>query len=397
LDFRTIKKGISMNIGILGVGKLGLVYALSFERHGATVYASSYKQEYVESLQRKDTSNITEPQIADLLTASKNITFTVDNHEVIKNCDIMYVMVATPSLPNGSYDTAAIQEVATDILNHPGPVDNKILIVGSTVNPGDCAEFQQIVSARNVHVVYSPTFAAQGTVLRDIENPVALLLGTENDAVAVKCRSVFAQIIPEDTPVHQLTSTTGEILKIAANCYGTMRINFFNMVGQILIKSGLDRDLDKANSYLSGVDRRKGNLRFGFGYGGPCYPRDNRSFSNFIESIGMHYDYAGVNDHFNQNHIGFLTEYFTIKNTDKLDFYFPYISYKPGVRIFEESHQLAVCRRLLESGARVYVEPTQFVDADIQKELKDQFGDQIQFVPLVELEKSNHPVYKIDL
>ena len=386
-----------MNIGILGVGKLGLVYALSFERNGATVYASSYKQEYVESLQSKDTSNITEPQIADLLTASKNITFTVDNHEVIKNCDIMYVMVATPSLPNGSYDTTAIHEVATDILNHPGPVDNKILIVGSTVNPGDCAEFQRIVGARNVHVVYSPTFAAQGSVLRDIENPVALLLGTENDAVAVKCRSVFAQIIPADTPVHQLTSTTGEILKIAANCYGTMRINFFNMVGQILIKSGLDRDLEKANSYLSGVDRRKGNLRFGFGYGGPCYPRDNRSFSNFIESIGMHYDYAGVNDHFNQNHITFLTEYFVIKNPDKLDFYFPYISYKPGVKIFEESHQLAVCRRLLESGARVYVEPTQFVDADIQKELEDQFGDQIQFVPLAELEKSNHPVYKIDL
>jgi UDP-N-acetyl-D-mannosaminuronate dehydrogenase len=50
-----------MNIGILGVGKLGLVYALSFERHGMTVWASSYKQEYVESLQARRTDNITEP------------------------------------------------------------------------------------------------------------------------------------------------------------------------------------------------------------------------------------------------------------------------------------------------------------------------------------------------
>ena len=179
-----------MNIGILGVGKLGLVYALSFERNGAQVYASSYKQEYVESLQRRDTSNITEPEIADLLTRSKNITFTVDNHEVIKNCDVMYVMVATPSLPNGSYDISAIREVANDIVNHPGPVDNKILIVGSTVNPGDCEEFQSLVAPRNVHVVYSPTFAAQGSVLRDIENPVALLLGTENNEVAKRCLSV---------------------------------------------------------------------------------------------------------------------------------------------------------------------------------------------------------------
>lgn len=386
-----------MNIGILGVGKLGLVYALSFERHGMTVWASSYKQEYVESLQAKRTDNITEPQVANLLTASKNITFTVDNHEVIKNCDIMYVMVATPSLPDGSYDTTAIREVATDILNHPAPVDNKILIVGSTVNPGDCAEFQRIVGARNVHVVYSPTFAAQGTVLHDIENPVALLLGTENHAVAESCRAVFTNIIPADTPVHVLSSTTGEILKIAANCYGTMRINFFNMVGQILIKSGLEHDMSKANSYLSGVDRRKGNMRFGFGYGGPCYPRDNDSFSNFIKSIGMKYDYAEINDRFNREHVDFLTEYFLRTNTDGMDYYFPYISYKPGVRIFEESHQLAVCRNLLTQGARVFVEPTDFVDPALQCELESQYGDRIQFVSLEELESRGHLLYKIDL
>lgn len=386
-----------MNIGILGVGKLGLVYALSFERHGLAVYASSYKQEYVESLQQKNTANITEPGIVDLLTNSKNITFTVDNHEVISNCDIMYVMVATPSLPNGSYDTTAIHEVVKDILDHAGPVDDKILVIGSTVNPGDCAKFQKVVAARGVHVVYSPTFAAQGTVLHDIENPVGLLLGTENNTVAAKCSGVFTNIIPADTPVHQVSATTGEILKIASNCYGTMRINYFNMIGQILIKSGLDHDLNKADAYLSGVDRRKGNLRFGFGYGGPCYPRDNWAFTNFIESIGMKYNYAEINDQFNHDHADFLTDYFLRSNTDGVPFYFAYISYKPGVRIFEESHQLAVCRNLLTKGAQVFVEPTQFIDPDIQTELEQTWGDRIQFVSLKELEQRRHLLYKIDL
>jgi UDPglucose 6-dehydrogenase len=386
-----------MNIGILGVGKLGLVYALSFERHGATVYASSYKKEYVESLQNKNVTNITEPHIADLLTASKNITFTVDNHEVIRNCEVIYVMVATPSLADGSYDVSAVYEIANDIVTHPEPVDNKILIVGSTVNPGDCAKLQELVGQRNVHVVYSPTFAAQGSVLNDIENPVALLLGTDHNEIARRCRSVFAHIISADTPVHQLSSTTGEILKIAANCYGTMRINFFNMIGQMLIKSGLEHDIENANSYLSGVDRRKGNLRFGFGYGGPCYPRDNKSFKHFTNQIGMEYDYAEINDQFNQNHITFLTDYFLTDNKNNLDFYFPYISYKPKVKIFEESHQLAVCRNLLAKGACVYVEPTEFVDPEIQKELENQWGDQIRFVTLKDLENNNHPLYKIVL
>jgi len=386
-----------MNIGILGVGKLGLVYALSFERHGLAVYASSYKQEYVESLQQKNTANITEPGIVDLLTNSKNITFTVDNHEVISNCDIMYVMVATPSLPNGSYDTTAIHEVVKDILDHAGPVDDKILVIGSTVNPGDCAKFQQVVAARGVHVVYSPTFAAQGTVLHDIENPVGLLLGTENNEVAAKCSGVFTNIIPADTPVHQVSATTSEILKIASNCYGTIRINFFNMLGQILIKSGLDHDLNKSDAYLSGVDRRKGNLRFGFGYGGPCYPRDNWAFANFIESIDMKYPYGEINDQFNNEHVDFLTDYFLRTNTDSVPFYFAYISYKPGVRIFEESHQLAVCRNLLAKGAQIFVEPTQFIDPDIQMELEQTWGDRIQFVSLKELEQHGHLLYKIDL
>ena len=223
------------------------------------------------------------------------------------------------------------------------------------------------------------------------------MLGTSNDAVAERCRQVFTKIIPADTPVHQVKSTSGEILKIASNCYGTMRINFFNMIGQILINSDLEDDMDKANKYLSAVDRRKGNLRFGFGYGGPCYPRDNKSFTNYINKIGMQYDYAEINDRFNRDHIEFLTQYFMSKNPDGLDFYFPYVSYKPGVRIFDESHQLAVCHNLLSKGARVFVEPTEFLDPAIQQDLKDHWGDQVQFVALADLKKNNHPLYQIDL
>jgi UDP-glucose 6-dehydrogenase len=169
------------------------------------------------------------------------------------------------------------------------------------------------------------------------------------------------------------------------------------MIGQVLIKSGLTHDIAKVDACLSRSDNKKGNLRFGFGYGGPCFPRDNRSFSNYMDKIGMTHHYADLTDEFNQEHINFLTDYFIDTNVNGHDFYFPYISYKPGVRIFEESHQLAVCQNLLSKGARVFVEPTEFVDLDLQKELETKWGDQIQFVSLVDLEKSNHPLYKVNL
>ena len=111
----------------------------------------------------------------------------------------------------------------------------------------------------------------------------------------------------------------------------------------------------------------------------------------------MKYDYAEINDRFNREHVAFLTEYFLRTNTEGAPFYFPYISYKPGVRIFEESHQLAVCRNLLTSGARVYVEPTEFVDSELRAELELEYGDRIQFVRLAELETREHLLYKIDL
>jgi nucleotide sugar dehydrogenase len=397
VDSRTNKQGKFMNVGILGVGKLGLVYALAFERHGLYVYASSYKQEYVDSLQQKNVDNITEPEIAKLLTSAKNIKFTVDNQEVIQNCDIMYVMVATPSLPDGSYDTSAVYEVANDLINHPKSVDDKILVVGSTVNPGDCDKLQQLLEQYGVHVVYSPTMAAQGTVLKDIESPIALLLGTDNDQVAKRCKKVFTKIIDKNTPVYQVSLTTAEILKIAANCLGTLRINYFNTIGQILINSNQEQHIPIANKYLSDTGIKKGNSKFGFGYGGPCFPRDNRAFANYTSSIGITNYFAELNDKLNKQHIEFLTNYFISSNKDKKDFYFPYVSYKPGVRIFEESHQLAVCQNLLDTGATVYIEPTEFLDEDIKKELKNKWKNQVHFEKLATLEARNHSLFKINL
>ena len=111
----------------------------------------------------------------------------------------------------------------------------------------------------------------------------------------------------------------------------------------------------------------------------------------------MNYPYAEINDRFNKEHIDFLTDYFLKENSAGLAFYFPYISYKPGVRIFEESHQLAVCQNLLAKGCKVFVEPTKFLDEEIVTSLSNQWGDLIQFVALADLEKDNQPLFKINL
>jgi nucleotide sugar dehydrogenase len=378
-------------IGIIGVGKLGLVYALTFEKAGYHVWASSYKQQYVESLQRRETDS-TEPGVSEMLTNSKNIVFTVDNHDVIRNCDIIYVMVATPSLESGAYDISAVKSVVNDFFDHTGPVTDKILIIGSTVNPGDCMELQQQLIPLGVHVVYSPTFAAQGTVVRDIGNPTAVSFGSTNHAVAQRCIDAFSVITPEYAGVHRMHPTTAEIMKLVGNCYMTLRINFFNTVGQLLIKSGLGDEINKANAYLNEIESRCTNLKFGFGYGGPCYPRDNRSLKHFSQQIGINNILAENNDIINNRHTDFMIEYLLEHNVDRLPFYFAYISYKPGVKIFEESQQLRVCEALLDRGCQVMIEPSKFLDHDVLQRLQQQFPNQVS---CQSLQQTDQPVYEV--
>lgn len=363
-------------IGIVGVGKLGLCYALTFDKAGCAVWASSYKQDYIASLNNKITDSI-EPGVADLLRQSQNIQFTSDNHVVIANCDIIYVMVATPSLSAGNYDVSAVNQVVQDLLNHSGSVQDKILVVGSTVNPGDCEQFQAQLNDRRVHVVYCPTFVAQGTVLHDIQNPIALSLGTMHSDVAHRVRQAFSAILPDDTPVHQVLPTTAEILKLAGNCYSTLRINFFNTIGRILLTAGLEQDLEKANRYLGDHQWGKSSMRFGFGYGGPCYPRDNRSLQHYTDSIDVPNPLTKINDDINREHVDFLTAWLIKQNTNNKSYYFEYISYKPGVKIFEESHQLMVCERLLQAGYHVIICPSEFLDDDLVTSLKNCFPAQV--------------------
>jgi UDPglucose 6-dehydrogenase len=380
-----------MNIGIIGVGKLGLAYALVLESKGYNVFASSYKQDYVEKLNAKKTDS-KEPGIADLLINSKNIDFTVDNHKIIDQCDFIYVMVATPSTPNGDYDVSAVIDVAQDLLDHPSDVSGKILVIGSTVNPGTCDTVRRMLADRGVHVAYSPTFVAQGSVLANLIDPHTVSVGTENLAVADTCKKVFGSIIVEGTPIYVMKPLTAEILKLAGNCRSTMDISYFNMIGQILLSQSLEQDLETACQYLNFV-KKTTKWKFGFGYGGPCYPRDNQAMVHYANSVGMDFPLGKLVDKFNTDHVLWLTEYVISKNKNNLPFYFPYISYKPGVNIIEESHQLQVCLNLLKKGKTVYVELSKFLLPETQDSLIKEFTNQVKFVKINDLNKED--VYTI--
>ena len=166
-----------MKIGVIGAGRLGICFALLCEEAGYDVLVSDVRDGYVKNLQRKIIST-NEPEVAKLLTSSPRLSATTNNLKVIRECDVIYTLVATPSAKDGSYDVSAVWKVVED-LKKAGKknTDGKAFVVGCTTNPGDCEKFQNELKDLNIDVFYNPEFIAQGTIIKDLRRADMVLIG----------------------------------------------------------------------------------------------------------------------------------------------------------------------------------------------------------------------------
>ena len=377
-----------MNIGVVGVGRLGICFALLLEQAGHRVLGSDIRANYVAGLNRKEIVT-NEPQVAEMLATSTNFTATTDTRQVVKDNDIVYIMVATPSLADGNYDVSAVWRVVEDVKECDFDIAGKVLVVGCTTNPGDCAKIQQELDSRGVKVLYNPEFIAQGSIIRDLQQADMVLIGGNDQAVMDRYAELYNNIQTTEPRVHTMSLTAAEIVKIGVNCFLTTKISYANTLGQVLIRSGLTEDVEKALAAVGG-DTRVGSkyLKFGFGFGGPCLPRDNRSFGHYANRLGLKFNLGSIVDGFNREHAGFLKDYFIELNPERLPYYMDTISYKKNTDIFEESQQLVLCQDLLSAGYKVYVEPNNLIPTSIKDELTDCFKDLIQFVPRDQITES---------
>ena len=123
-------------------------------------------------------------------------------------------------------------------------------------------------------------------------------------------------------------------------------------------------------------------MRYGYGYGGPCLPRDNRAFAHYAHRVGLDFPLGTIVDQFNRDHTQFIIDDLIRQNTQDLPFYTPSLTYKPNTDIVEESQQLAVCEGLLAQGKTVYVRYSELLPVQVQQYLEQRFGDRVRFVPI---------------
>lgn len=371
-----------MKIGVIGAGRLGLTFALLCEKAGYNVLVSDKREDYVQNL-NQGVCITNEPMIQKMLFEVYDFSATTDNIEIIRECDVIFTFVATPSTMDGNYDTSKVFEVANDFFTASQlevPVYDKKFIIGCTTNPGDVEQIQDKLRMFNIQVAYNPEFIAQGEIVKGLEQSDIVLIGTEYPELGNMLVKIYEKLQTTPVNAHIMSSKAAEVTKIGINCFLTTKISYANMMGDILMKAGLNAEIDTVLSAIGGDSRvGKKYMKYGFGFGGPCLPRDNRALGYYAKNLGMELNLPLTVDEFNKEHSTFLKDHYISLNPNKeIPFVMNYITYKRGTDILEESQQFKLCIDLLDEGYSVNVIEIDEVSKNLQS-LSESYNGRLKF------------------
>ena len=147
--------------------------------------------------------------------------------------------------------------------------------------PESCNIFSKFLSDKGLIknkdflITYNPHFIAQGTTIKNLEDPDFILIGSDSKD-GKKLISYYDKIYKKKIKISYLNTVEAEIAKISVNSYITTKITFSNFISEICQNT---KNVD-ANKVLKtiGEDHRIGHDYLGVGtkYSGPCFPRDNK-------------------------------------------------------------------------------------------------------------------------
>lgn len=343
------------NITVIGIGRLGLCTALSFEKAGYNVLGLDINQNYVESLNNKSFKS-KEPQVEEYLKNSKNFRATCSFNEATSFSNIYYIMVDTPSTNSKeAYDHSKLSKVLTEINNYK--VKNKHIVIGCTIFPGYIRTIGKFLirDCENTTLSYNPEFIAQGDIIRGLQNPDMVLIGQGSKEAGDILESIYNKVCLNKPQICKMSADSAEITKLAINCFITTKIAYANFIGDIADKT------PDANKFeilkAAGADKRIGHLylRPGYGFGGPCFPRDNRALGSYAAQLNIEPVLSQATDFSNILHREFMVEQLLLEN--KSEYIFEKVAYKENcpVPIIEESQKLLIAADLAKAGKKVII------------------------------------------
>jgi UDPglucose 6-dehydrogenase len=354
-------------IGFVGVGRLGICMALCAERAGYNIICTDVNKDMLAAIDNHTLTSY-EDGVNEMLRSSTNIRTTCDYHDIFESADVIFVVVPTPSLPNGEYDHSCVDDVVSNIVRLGIQSRRKHLIISCTTMPEYCDTVANRLACYNINVCYNPEFIAQGDIIQGFTNPDMVLIGESDKESGDVLEAIYRRVCKNDPHICRMSLTEAELTKISINCYLGLKIAYANMIGDVVRRCGGN---EKVVLDAVGKDSRIGNkfLRYGYGYGGPCLPRDNTALTVFAALKNAPCRVANVIDEANDDHLEeMLTEY--MQSPEEI-IHFDYVTYKPNTVILDQSFPLRLALELATRGRKVHITESEVVI----RSLKDKYGE----------------------
>lgn len=277
-----------MKISIFGLGYVGTVSAGCLANDGHQVIGVDPVQTKVDLINRGQ-SPIIESEINEIIAATSQsgaLCATDDSVRAIKETDLSFVCVGTPSQPNGNLDLRYIRRICEQIGEALRDKSSRhTVVIRSTILPGTMRKIVIPIleetsgkkAGKDFGVSNNPEFLREGTAVRDFRTPPKTVIGEVDPASGDVVAEIYKGI---DAPLIRTGIETAEMIKYVDNSWHALKIGFANEIGNLCKSFGIDghsvmeifcqdRKLNISSAYLAP----------GFAFGGSCLPKDLRALS----------------------------------------------------------------------------------------------------------------------
>jgi len=351
-------------ISVIGLGKLGAPMAAVFACKGFETIGLDVNSRFVEAI-NDGRAPVEEPRLQEIIDSGRSRLRATKSFEVaVLNSDVSFIIVPTPSGADRFFSNRfvidAVERIGAALRSKK---QYHVVVVTSTVMPGatngEIRAALELAAGREVGsdlgLCYNPEFIALGSVVHDLFCPDIILIGASDEKAGDVIEAIYRVSTDTNPEFHRMNLVNAELTKISINTYVTTKISYANMIADMCDHLP-DADADVVARAVGG-DSRIGRkyLKGAIGYGGPCFPRDNKAFAALGRKLGVNTELAEATDKINEHQLVRLTGAVEALALRGSTITLLGMSYKPDTAVIEESQGVMLTRILAKQGYKVIV------------------------------------------
>jgi UDPglucose 6-dehydrogenase len=229
-------------------------------------------------------------------TRNKNLFFSTDVEGAIREAEMIFISVNTPTKTYGkgkgmAADLKFIELCARQIADVS--TSNKIVVEKSTLPVRTAEAIKDILDNNSkglqFQILSNPEFLAEGTAVEDLLAPDRVLIGGGTDEGGLEAVDALVSIYASWIPKERILTTnvwSSELSKLTANAFLAQRVSSINALSELCEVTGADVE-EVARAI--GSDSRIGPkfLKASVGFGGSCFQKDILNLVYIAKSYGL--------------------------------------------------------------------------------------------------------------